>query len=588
MRRRWVFWWVLGVMLLSGCRAASSAAIPEEVTAVPGMPSPTEADVPTVAPPASDELLPEEPPPVGAQREFTTDFSQHTVPYSEILSGGPPKDGIPAIDEPQFTTVEAANAWLEDQEPVILMEIGDVARAYPIQILTWHEIVNDTLDGVPVTVTFCPLCNTAIAFDRRLDDLVLDFGTTGRLRYSNLIMYDRQTETWWQQATGEAIAGEFAGRQLTFLPANMISWSDFKATYPDSPVLSRITGFSRQYGRNPYLGYDNIDNSPFLYDGPPTPGQLAPMARILAVELNDETVAYPYATLEADPVVNDTVGDVPIVVLWQPGVASALDQSSIAEGRDVGTVVAFSREDDGDPMIFMMEGGRIVDSATGTVWNVLGQGVEGPRAGEQLTPIVGVNHFWFSWAAFKPETRVYHPEEGASSGETTSRADNGESVSVSPAAAADALEMDFEIVVYTGAGAIGGDQVQFSEVLSLGKPVLLEFWAGLCPTCRRALPETQEAYRRYGDQVTFVGLDIGRYAGLGNEDDARALYADLSLSFPVGSITDPDVLRTYRVTGIPTTLYFTADGELFDRGGGIVGVETHIEKLDALILASGD
>jgi len=142
-----------------------------------------------------------------------------------------------------------------------------------------------------VTITFCPLCNTAIAFDRAFDGQVLDFGTTGRLRYSNLVMYDRQTETWWQQATGEGIAGKYAGQQLTFLPAPIISWEEFRNGHPDGQVLSRDTGFNRDYGRNPYAGNDNINNSPFLYDGPRTPDGLLPMARVLTVDVNDEAVA---------------------------------------------------------------------------------------------------------------------------------------------------------------------------------------------------------------------------------------------------------------------------------------------------------
>jgi hypothetical protein len=176
------------------------------------------------------------------------------VPYSEILSGGPPRDGIPAIDEPRFVTAEEADEWLEPQEPVIFLQIGDDARAYPIQVLMWHEIVNDTVGGVPVLVTFCPLCNTAIGFERTLDGRVLDFGTAGRLRNSNLIMYDRQTESWWQQATGGAIVGELTGRQLTFRPASIIAWADSKATHPGGEVLSRETGYGRDYGRNPYSG----------------------------------------------------------------------------------------------------------------------------------------------------------------------------------------------------------------------------------------------------------------------------------------------------------------------------------------------
>lgn len=376
----------------------------ETETVGPAIENGTEsASAPTVS------LLPEEPPPAGAESQFSTDFSKHTVLYSEILSGGPPKDGIPAIDAPKFVSVEAAGEWIDPQEPVALFQVGNEARAYPLQILTWHEIVNDTIGDMPVTVTFCPLCNTVIAFDRRLDDKVLDFGTTGRLRFSNLVMYDRQTESWWQQATGDAIAGELVGRQLKFLPAQLISWADFKMTYPNGQVLSRETGFNRSYGQNPYAGYDNINSSPFLYRGPETPGQLLPMARVITVELGDEAVAYPYDVLQEMPAINDTIGDTPITVFWESGTASALDTGAIASGRDVGTANTFSRQLDGQILAFRAEGDKITDEQTGSEWNILGQATSGELAGSQLEPVVNVNHFWFSWAAFRPETRIYQP-----------------------------------------------------------------------------------------------------------------------------------------------------------------------------------
>ncbi len=368
--------------------------------------------IPTEKPAATPTLLPDEPPPAGAQFEFITDFSKHTVPYSEILSGGPPKDGIPAIDDPKFVSIEEADTWLSPVEPVILFQIGDDTRAYPLQVLTWHEIVNDTVGEVPVVVTFCPLCNTAIAFERNVNERVLDFGTTGRLRFSNLIMYDRPTETWWQQATGEAIAGELTGTQLVFRPASIISWADFKEAHPDGRVLSRDTGFSRPYGRNPYAGYDDVRSSPFLYRGPETPGVLPPVARVLTVDLNGEAVAYPYDVLRDVQVVNDTVGGSEIVVLWAAGTASALDSSRLADGRDVGAASAYARDLDGRSLTFSFDGARIVDDETGSEWNVLGQAIGGALAGKTLTPVVAVNHFWFSWAAFKPDTRIYQPSAG--------------------------------------------------------------------------------------------------------------------------------------------------------------------------------
>lgn len=364
--------------------------------------TPTDIDVSP-----QQSLIPDDPPPAGMFREFSTDVTKHSVPFTDILSGGPPKDGIPAIDNPVFIRIEEADEWLSPREPVILFDIGDDARAYPLQILTYHEIVNDVVGGVPVVVTFCPLCNTAIAFESTVDGRVLDFGTTGRLRFSNLLMYDRQTESWWQQATGDAVVGEFTGTQLTFLPAVIISWEEFRTRHPDGQVLSRDTGFSRPYGRNPYGGYDDVRQSPFLYRGPATPGILPPVARVITLDLNGEAVAYPYEVLENVRVVNDHVGGIDVAVFWAPGTASALDSSSIADSRDVGAATAFNRKVGDVTLSFQFDGSDIVDDQTGSRWNVLGQAISGELAGEQLEPVVAINHFWFSWAAFKPETRVY-------------------------------------------------------------------------------------------------------------------------------------------------------------------------------------
>jgi hypothetical protein len=353
------------------------------------------------------ELVGEEPP-NGARNSFSTDFDNHTVSYLDILSGGPPKDGIPAIDRPKFISVEEADGWLKTKEPVIFFQFGEDGRAYPLQILTWHEIVNDVVGGEPVTLTFCPLCNTAIAFKRTIDGQILDFGTTGRLRNSNLIMYDRQTESWWQQATGEGIAGKYAGEQLTFLPAAIVSWEDFRENHPQGRVLSSDTGFSRSYGRNPYAGYDDINSSPFLFSGN-TPDQLRPMTRVLTVDLNGGAVAYSYDLLSELHVVNDEIAGQPVVIFWVAGTASALDSGNLAEGRDVGAANSFSRVLDGRTLTFSFDGERIVDEESGSVWNVFGEAESGELAGAKLEPVVGVNHFWFSWAAFKPETRVYTP-----------------------------------------------------------------------------------------------------------------------------------------------------------------------------------
>lgn len=386
--------------LLAGCAAAQTRS-----TDTPTSPA-TRATA--AAPPIATPTL-EAPPPSGAEREFRTDFSRHTVDYAEILSGGPPKDGIPAIIDPRFDSVAEADGWLQPMEPVILLQMGDEARAYPLQVLVWHEIVNDVVDGVPVLVTFCPLCNTAIAFERTVDGRVFDFGTTGRLRYSNLIMYDRQTETWWQQANGEAIAGELTGSRLAFLPAAIVSWADFKAAHPDGKVLSTDTGYTRSYGQNPYVGYDDVRQSPFLYRGPETPDRLRPMTRVLAVDIDGDAVAFTYGTLEEARVVNTTVGGEDIVVFWVPGTASALDSAFLALGRDVGAANALSRRIDDRTLTFSHDGSTFVDLETGSRWDISGRAVEGELDGSQLTPVVAINHFWFSWAAFRPETRIYQP-----------------------------------------------------------------------------------------------------------------------------------------------------------------------------------
>lgn len=396
--RQWVLFSVI-LFLLAACGAPVPAPSPEPSA------RPTQSfETPTVA----AAFDPNEIPP-GAQREFSTDFTRHSVPYSEILSGGPPKDGIPAIDAPRYVSVQDADAWLRDREPVIMLVLNGDARAFPLQILTWHEIVNTEVGGIPVTVTFCPLCNTAIVFDRRYGDMVLDFGTTGRLRYSNLIMYDRQTESWWQQATGEAIVGTLTGATLTTYPAAIVAWETFKTTYPDGLVLSRETGFNRAYGRNPYVGYDDIDNRPFLYDGPTIDGRLPPMARVLTVAGETEAVAFPYDVLAEVRVANETVDGEPIVVFWAPGTASALDDNVIAESRDVGAALAFSRVLNDRVLTFTWDGETIRDTETNSVWLPVGRAVEGELKGQALSPVVSINHFWFSWAAFRPDTRLFLP-----------------------------------------------------------------------------------------------------------------------------------------------------------------------------------
>ena len=275
-----------------------------------------------------------------------------------------------------------------------------------MQILTWHEIVNDTVGGVPVAVTFCPLCNAALVFDRRLDGVIHDFGTSGKLRKSDLIMWDRQTESWWQQFTGEGIVGELAGKQLTIFQSQVISWEAFKAANPEGTVLSRDTGFNRAYGQNPYAGYDRADNPPFLFDGPQD-GRLLPKERVAFVTVGDDTAAFPFTVLEVERAVNYTVNGHDLAVFFESGTVSALDRGSIRGSRDVGASGVFDANLDGRKLTFRADEENIVDNETGSLWSILGKATEGPLAGKELVPVIHDNNFWFAVAAFKPDTKIY-------------------------------------------------------------------------------------------------------------------------------------------------------------------------------------
>jgi hypothetical protein len=337
---------------------------------------------------------------------WKTDFSKHGVPLSEISSGGPPRDGIPPLDHPQFVKPEEAAKWIKGREPVIALDLDGSHRAYPLQILIWHEIVNDQVARVPVTVTFCPLCDTAIVFDRRVDGRILDFGTSGNLRKSDLVMWDRQTESWWQQATGTAIVGALTGTVLSVFPAAIVSFSTFSQAYPDGSVLSRETGFDRTYGENPYPGYDDAKTPPFLFKGP-TDGRLPPKEKVVAVSVGGDDVAYPYSVLQKRGVVQDTVGGTPIAVFYQSGTASALGGSSIPDSPDGGATGVFKVRLADRQLTFRAAGNRFVDAETGSSWDLLGRAVSGPLAGGHLEAVIHGDHFWFAWAAFRPATRIY-------------------------------------------------------------------------------------------------------------------------------------------------------------------------------------
>ena len=344
--------------------------------------------------------------PTWLRTEWSTNFTKASVPWKELIRGQQ-KDGIPAISEPKFLSVDRVG-FLKDMEPVVVFELDGDARAYPLQILVWHEIVNDVVAGRSVLITFCPLCNTAIAFDRTVAGKALEFGVSGYLRNSDLVMFDRGTESWWQQITGNAIVGDFTGTNLELLASSIVAWADFKAAFPNGKVLSRETGHRRDYGYNPYVGYDDVQSSPFLFHGRKD-GRLVAMERVVAVELAGEVVAYPFSRLESRPVILDTVGGVPIVVFFKRGTLSPLDLATITDSREIGSAAVFKPLIDGRPLTFRAEGSSFVDNETGSRWDIFGRATAGPLKGKALEPVVSGNHFWFAWAAFKPETRVWSP-----------------------------------------------------------------------------------------------------------------------------------------------------------------------------------
>lgn len=265
---------------------------------------------------------------------WKTDFSKHSVPYTEIRWGGVRKDGIPSIDDPKFKPAKDISG-LQAREPVIRVEVNGAVKAYPLQVLMWHEIANDTIGGVPVAVTYCPLCNSAIVFDRRLDGTVLEFGVSGNLRNSDMVMYDRQTESWWQQFVGKGIVGVHNGRDLKMLPSRVEAFEMFKKEHPNAPVLVPSNTRMRNYGTNPYIGYDT---RPFPYmhflEKDQLPKDIHPMARVIMVHGDTEPLAVTLKHVRKTGAFEK--GD--IHFSWTRGQASALDEHVIAKGRDVGNI----------------------------------------------------------------------------------------------------------------------------------------------------------------------------------------------------------------------------------------------------------
>jgi hypothetical protein len=389
-----------GALVLSACSTSASEAVE---------PSGAPVDYPDAITRHLDRLAsmprPVEPSAMPPRHLDADTFPTTLVDRSLIVSGGPPPDGIPPIDEPRFEVADAVD-WLEPSEPVLVLATGEDIRAYPVQVMIWHEIVNDVVGDRPVTVTYCPLCNSGVAFDRRLGDDVLDFGTSGALYQANLVMYDRQTESLWTQFDGRAVVGTRVGDRLTMLPVATVSWRDFVRDHPDAAVLARDEVNPRPYGRNPYDAYDQRD-APVagFYTGEPD-ATLAPFERVVGVELDGDALAVPTRSLAQAGTMSAELADRTISLWHLAGTSSPLNDSDLASGDDIGSTGVFLLDGDDRFATFELVGDAFVDDLTGSTWNIIGEAVSGPRLGDRLEPATHVDTFWFAWATFHVDGTV--------------------------------------------------------------------------------------------------------------------------------------------------------------------------------------
>jgi hypothetical protein len=333
--------------------------------------------------------------PVGEQEK------NNIVPLDQIVSGGPPPDGIPSIDDPKFISVREADRNLEDAELVLGLNINGDVRAYPLQILVWHEIVNDDVGGVPVAVTYCPLCFTNQVFNRTMNDgQILEFGTSGKLYNSNLVMYDRTTKSLWSQAMSQAIVGKFAGIKLDRIPFDVAYWKEWKGLYPDSKVLSTDTGSNRPYGADPYGDY--YTNGDVLFPVSHKDDRLGLKEIVVGFENNGQYKAYKLQEVENKKVINDQINGKPIALFsLHPFMIRAYDP--VVDGQ----VLEFSHN---------TKNQSFVDKQTSSLWNFEGKAISGQMKGKQLTRLPFDEGFWFEWVAFHPKTELYQDSIGIKEG----------------------------------------------------------------------------------------------------------------------------------------------------------------------------
>ncbi|NQV89371.1 MAG: DUF3179 domain-containing protein [Parcubacteria group bacterium] len=324
-----------------------------------------------------------------------TDGALHVIPLEDIVTGNPVKDGIPSIDEPKYESVRAADQYLDNYGFGLAVEVGGLYRFYPYQILVWHEIVNDTFGGEDLLVTYCPLCFTGIVFEREVAGETVEFGTSGKLYDSNLLMYDRKTETLWSQAMGKAVVGELTGASLTSYLSLTISWADFRNQFPSGQVLSRNTGYTRDYTSDPYGPSGYYENASIMFPISHEDGRAHPKLVIYGYKADGASKAYGLDAIKDVGLVNDVVGGDALLVVWD---------------STLNAVKGFSRQLDADVLEFKHTAGFFTDIATGSLWNDTGEAVSGEYRGRQLEVVSLENSFWFSWATTYPETDLLTKE----------------------------------------------------------------------------------------------------------------------------------------------------------------------------------
>ncbi len=346
---------------------------------------------------------------------WKTDTINSSVALSEIQIVLP-KGSFPTLDKPVFVNkTEGVNMFFE-KEPVIVVEINGAAKAYSLNILTMHEIANDVIDGVSILVTYCPLCNSGIVYDRTINHdgvtEVLEFEASGMLRNSDMVMLDRKTETLWQQLTGTAIVGTYNSYELAIVPSIIISVSEFFKRYPKGQLLSKKTGFKQsesQYGYNPYKKYDEKENPiPYFFNNNNVDKRLPAMERIVDIESNDNYKVYSFSSVAKDGVINDTFKTKKVVLFYKSGTVSILDEKDISTSKDVGSVTVFNAIVNGNHLTFTKENDTFKDTTTNSTWDITGYCYKGEFKGKQLQIEPHSNHFAFAWLAFHPESEIYN------------------------------------------------------------------------------------------------------------------------------------------------------------------------------------